>query len=97
MKRIVGAAFLLSAFGIILAALYQEANARPGVLPPVAICDKGKCVMAQEDFDTLKAFHSAIVKSALDLEEREREYLKAIDEQNRAIASLSSRCGGRRT
>ena len=88
---------MLSAFGIILAALYQEANARPGVLPPVAICDKGKCVMAQEDFETLKAFHSAIVKSALDLEEREREYLKAIDEQNRAIASLSSRCGGRRT
>lgn len=90
-----GAGFFLAALVVCAVAIY-DAKARPAVLPPIAACSQGVCTMKAEDYKTLEDFHAATVKAYLAFEEREREYLKALDEMNRAIASLSSRCGGRR-
>lgn len=95
MKRAIGVGFFLAALAVCAVAIY-DAQARPAVMPPVAVCSDGTCTMKAEDFKTLQDFHAATVRAYLGLEEREKEYVKAIDEMNRAIASLSSRCGGRR-
>ena len=74
------------------------AEAPPSVtIKPVAVCDKGRCYMTQQDYETLQKFHADRVAGILEL----REVIDALQQQNQALIGALARgaagCKGRRT
>ena len=78
---------------LVLASL--PAYAEPPFLP-VAVCDKGKCVMSEGDFKTLQKFHVAVQTAAQEFSEQ----VQTLAEENAALRQKLARaayCQSRRS
>lgn len=97
-RRFLQALFALSVALVLLLSMLPAFSAPPEVLiKPVAVCDKGKCVMEEKDFKTLKEWHEQkhreIVFANTALEEARQEIMALMN----MLARYAGGCGGRST
>ena len=83
--------------GLLLLPLSSIAEAPPAVvIDPLAVCKEGKCTMREEDYKTLREFHSArwnaLIEAGAELESLEAQNAELT---RRLVRLAAHRCGSR--
>ena len=81
MKILLMCLFALAALVVALHPLY--ASEPP--LAPFAVCNKGKCVMSEKDYETYRAWHFALIERMQALSEQNSELLDALADAKQKI------------